>query len=75
MQLLRFLVAEGEAAQLNDKSGWRLSRVVGLESTLAVAVLRLLVDLLTHLPLDKMAAISQTIISFAFLWMKIFYFD
>ena len=48
VQLLRFLVAESEAAQLNDKSGWRLSRVVRLESTLAVVVLRLLVHLLTH---------------------------
>ena len=27
-------------------------------------------QLLTHLPLDKMAAISQTVFSDAFLWMK-----
>ena len=30
---------------------------------------------LTHLPLTKMAAISQMIFSNAFLWMKILYFD
>ena len=30
---------------------------------------------LTHLPLDKMAAISQTIFSDAFSWMKFLYFD
>ena len=29
---------------------------------------------LTHLPLDKMAAISQTIFSYAFLWIKSFVF-
>ena len=28
-----------------------------------------------HLPMNKMAAISQTIFSNAFLWMKILYFD
>ena len=31
-------------------------------------------NVLTHLPLDKMAAISQTILSDAFLWMKSFVF-
>ena len=31
-------------------------------------------DMLTHLPLDKMAAVSQTIFSDAFSWMKIFVF-
>ena len=31
--------------------------------------------LITHLPLDKMAAVSQTIFSYAFSWMKILYFD
>ena len=30
---------------------------------------------LTHLPLNKMAAISQTTFSNAFSWMKILYFD
>ena len=30
---------------------------------------------LTHLPLDKMVAISQTIFSHAFSWMKHLYFD
>ena len=30
---------------------------------------------LTHLPLDKMAAISQTIFSCAFSWMKVLYFE
>ena len=30
---------------------------------------------LTHLPLDKMAAISQTIFSYAFSWIKVLYFD
>ena len=29
---------------------------------------------LTHLPLDKMAAIAQTVVSDAFLSMKILYF-
>ena len=33
-----------------------------------------LVHDLTHLPMDKMAAISQTIFSDAFLWMKFFLF-
>ena len=32
-------------------------------------------SVLTHLPLDKMAAISQTIVSDAFSWMKILCFD
>ena len=31
-------------------------------------------SVLTHLPLDKMAAISQTVFSYAFLWMKSFVF-
>ena len=31
-------------------------------------------DLLTHLPLDKMAAISQTTFLNGFSWMKILYF-
>ena len=30
---------------------------------------------LTHLPMDKMAAISQMIFSDTFLWMELFYFD
>ena len=33
-----------------------------------------LINLLTHLPLDKMAAILQTMFSDAFSWMKSFVF-
>ena len=32
-------------------------------------------DILTHLPVDKMAAISQTIFSDSFSWMNSLYFD
>ena len=35
----------------------------------------LLYSLLTHLPLDKIASISQTMLSDAFSWMKSLYFD
>ena len=47
---------------------------------LGIAIPKLLPHLpganeLTHFPLDKMAAVSQTIFSDAFSWMKILYFN
>ena len=46
-----------------------------MESVMRHILYNWLMPCLTHLPLDKMVAISQTIFSDAFLWMKSFIFQ
>ena len=54
------------------KTYFQLLSFLEIETARVVEILDLLHDKppLTHLPLDKMAAISQTIFSNAFSWMK-----